>query len=70
MLLDLKIKITSNEVIRTTANNTDFKSVDYIKAFDTFMQQQTMPASQKETVCSIGSDVLKTVISQHADVYE
>jgi len=70
LLLDFKIKITSNDVTRSTNTQTDFKSVDYIKAFDTFMQQQAMPEAQKETVCSIGSDVLKTVISQHTDVYE
>jgi DNA repair exonuclease SbcCD nuclease subunit len=69
-LLDLKIKITSVEAKRICDNKIDIKSVDYIKTFDTFMQQQTMTDAQKASVGSIGSDILKTAISQHTDVYE
>ncbi len=69
-ILDLKIKVRSNELQRTEIKQQDLHAINYITEFEKFLQQRQLTEQQKVSVLSRGTDTLKTVMANHSEVVE
>ena len=69
-ILDLKIKVRSNELQRTEIKQQDLHAINYITEFEKFLQQRQLTEQQKVSVLSRGTDTLKTVMANHSEVLE
>lgn len=69
-LLDLKIRIKSKETSQPQIQHQNLATIDYIKEFSNFIQQQPINELQKPIVEKCGSKTLKTVMMNHLDVTE
>jgi DNA repair exonuclease SbcCD nuclease subunit len=69
-ILDLKIKVRSNELQRTEIKQQDLHAINYITEFEKFLQQRQLTEQQKVSVLSRGTDTLKTVMANHSEVAE
>ena len=67
-ILDLKIRIKSKETERAEIQQQDLKAINYIEEFTTFLQQRPMSETQRATVQARGTDTLKAVMAEHAEV--
>jgi DNA repair exonuclease SbcCD nuclease subunit len=69
-LLDLKIRIKSKETSQSQIQHQSLNTIDYIKEFGNFIQQQPINDLQKPVIEKCGSETLKTVMMNHLDVTE
>ncbi len=69
-ILDLKIKVRSNELQRTEIKQQDLHAINYITEFEKFLQQRQLTEQQRVSVLSRGTDTLKTVMANHSEVLE
>jgi DNA repair exonuclease SbcCD nuclease subunit len=66
-LLDLKIRIKSEEEDRPVPLQQDIRMIDYLQEFSAFVGKQQLSAKQKEYIESCGLEVLKTVMEKHRE---
>jgi len=66
-LLDLKIRMKSEEDDRPVLLQQDIRMIDYLQEFSAFVIKQQLPAKQKEYIESCGLEVLKTVMEEHRE---
>jgi DNA repair exonuclease SbcCD nuclease subunit len=66
-LLDLKIRVKSEEEDRPVLLQQDIRMIDYLQEFSTFVSKQQFSAKQKEHIESCGLKVLKTVMEKHRE---
>ncbi len=69
-ILDLKIKVCSNELQRTEIKQQDLHAINYITEFEKFVQQRQLTEQQKVSVMARGTETLKTVMANHLEVSE
>jgi DNA repair exonuclease SbcCD nuclease subunit len=69
-LLDLKIRVRSQETEHHTIQQQDLKAIDYVKEFGTFLQHRQLADAQRAAVEVRGTETLKTVMANHAEVLE
>jgi DNA repair exonuclease SbcCD nuclease subunit len=69
-MLDLKLRVRSNELQRTEIKQQDLHAINYITEFEKFLQQRQLTEQQKVSVLSRGTDTLKTVMANHSEVLE
>jgi len=66
-LLDLKIRMKSEEEDRPVPLQQDIRMIDYLQEFSAFVGKQQISAKQKEFIESCGLEVLKTVMEKHRE---
>lgn len=69
-LIDFKIRIKSKETLQSRIQPQNLATIDYIKEFGNFIQQQPINELQKPIIEKYGSETLKTVMMNHLDVTE
>ena len=69
-LLDLKIRIKTDEEDKPVALQQDIRLIDYLQEFDAFIGQKQLSAKQKEFVASHGREVLQSVMDEHRETAE
>jgi DNA repair exonuclease SbcCD nuclease subunit len=69
-LLDLKIRIKTDEEDKTVALQQDIRLIDYLQEFDAFIGQKQLSAKQREFVASHGREVLQSVMDEHRETAE
>jgi DNA repair exonuclease SbcCD nuclease subunit len=70
-ILDLKIRVRSEEVERQQIQQQDLHTIDYVDAWNQFMGPlYPMSESMRAAVKQKGSDTLKTVMANHSEVTE
>lgn len=66
-LLDLKIRVRSEETERQQIQQQDLKAIDYVKEFGTFLQGRQLNDAQRAAVEARGVETLKTVMANHLE---
>ena len=69
-LLDLKIRIKTDEEDKPVPLQQDIRLIDYLQEFDTFIGKRQLSAKQKEFVESKGREVLQSVMDEHRETAE
>jgi len=69
-LLDLKIRVKSEEDDKPVALQQDIRLIDYLQEFEAFIGKQQISAKQKEFVASHGREVLQSVMDEHRETAE
>jgi DNA repair exonuclease SbcCD nuclease subunit len=69
-VLDLKIRVRSEEIERQQIQQQDLHAIDYVKEFGTFLQQQKIPEGLRARVQEKGTATLQAVMANHAEVTE
>jgi len=69
-LLDLKIRMKTDEEDKPVALQQDIRLIDYLQEFETFIGKQQLSAKQKEFVASHGREVLQSVMDEHRETAE
>jgi len=66
-LLDLKIRMKTEEEDKPVPLQQDIRLIDYLQEFEAFIGKQQLSAKQKEFVGRYGLEVLKTVMEKHRE---
>jgi DNA repair exonuclease SbcCD nuclease subunit len=69
-LLDLKIRVKSEEEDKPVALQQDIRLIDYLQEFDAFIDQKHLSAKQREFVACHGREVLQSVMDEHRETAE
>jgi len=69
-LLDLKIRMKTDEEDKPVALQQDIRLIDYLQEFETFIGKQQLSAKQKEFVACHGREVLQSVMDEHRETAE
>jgi len=69
-LLDLKIRMKTDEEDRPVPLQQDIRIIDYLQEFETFIGKQQISAKQREFVASHGREVLQSVMDVHRETAE
>jgi DNA repair protein SbcD/Mre11 len=69
-LLDLKIRVKSEEEDRPVPLQQDIRMIDYLQEFDGFIGKQQLSAKQKEFALTRGKEVLQSVMDEHRGMAE
>ncbi len=69
-ILDLKIRVRSQETDRQQIQQQDLHAIDYVKEFGTFLQGRQLTDAQRAAVEKRGTETLKTVMADHTEVSE
>jgi hypothetical protein len=69
-LLDLKIRMKTDEEDKPVPLQQDIRMIDYLAEFDTFIGKRQMSAQQREFVGSKGREVLQSVMDEHRETAE
>jgi exonuclease SbcD len=69
-LLDLKIRMKTDEEDKPVPLQQDIRLIDYLKEFDTFIGKRQLSAKQREFVGSKGREVLQSVMDEHRETAE
>jgi exonuclease SbcD len=69
-LLDLKIRMKTDEEDKPVPLQQDIRIIDYLQEFETFIGKQQLSAKQREFVSSRGRDVLQSVMDEHRETAE
>jgi exonuclease SbcD len=64
-LLDLKIRIKTEEEDKPVPLQQDIRMVDYLQEFGEFVNKKQLTAQQREFVLARGKDVLQSVMDEH-----
>jgi len=66
-LLDLKIRVRSQETEKPVMQQQDLHAIDYLGEFPNFLQQRPMDALKRMAVERCGVETLKTVMAEHQE---
>ena len=66
-ILDLKIRVRSQETERAVIQQQDLHAIDYVREFGTFLQGRQLTDAQRAAVEARGTETLKTVMANHAE---
>jgi exonuclease SbcD len=69
-LLDLKIRVKSEEEDRLVPLQQDIRLIDYLQEFDGFVDKQQLSAKQKAFALSRGKEILAQVMDEHRGTVE
>jgi len=69
-LLDLKIRVKSEEEDRPLPLQQDIRMIDYLQEFGEFIGQKQLSAKQKEFALTRGKEVLQSVMDEHRGTAE
>ena len=69
-ILDLKIRVRSQETERAVIQQQDLQAIDYVKEFGTFLQHRQLTDAQRVSVEARGTETLKAVMASNAEVTE
>ncbi|MGA2121496.1 MAG: DNA repair exonuclease [Methanoregula sp.] len=69
-LLDLKIRVKSEDEDRPVPLQQDIRMIDYLQEYGEFIGKQQLSAKQKEFVLTRGRDVLRSVMDEHRGTAE
>ena len=69
-LLDLKIRVKSEEEDRPVPLQQDIRMIDYLQEFGEFIGKQQLSAKQKEFALTRGKEVLQSVMDEHRGTAE
>ena len=69
-LLDLKIRMKTEEEDKPVPLQQDIRLIDYLQEFEAFIGKQQLSAKQKEFVASHGREVLQSVMNEHREMAE
>jgi 1,6-anhydro-N-acetylmuramate kinase len=69
-LLDLKIRMKTDEEDKPVPLQQDIRLIDYLQEFETFIGKQQLSAKQKEFVMCHGREVLQSVMDEHRETAE
>jgi DNA repair protein SbcD/Mre11 len=69
-LLDLKIRMKTNEEDKPVPLQQDIRLIDYLQEFDTFIGKRQLSAKQREFVTRHGREVLQSVMDEHRETAE
>jgi len=69
-LLDLKIRMKTDEEDKPVPLQQDIRLIDYLQEFDAFIGQKQLSAKQREFVASHGREVLQSVMDEHRETVE
>jgi hypothetical protein len=69
-LLDLKIRMKTDEEDTPVPLQQDIRMIDYLQEFDAFIGQKQLSAKQKEFVALHGREVLQSVMDEHRETAE
>jgi DNA repair exonuclease SbcCD nuclease subunit len=69
-LLDLKIRVKSEEEDRPVPLQQDIRMIDYLQEFGEFIGQKQLSAKQKEFALTRGKEVLQSVMDEHRGTAE
>jgi DNA repair exonuclease SbcCD nuclease subunit len=69
-LLDLKIRIKTDEEDKPVPLQQDIRLIDYLQEFEAFIGKQQISAKQREFVASHGREVLQSVMDEHRETAE
>lgn len=67
-LLDMKIRILTDEKGQAVPLQQDMQAIDYLQEFSTFIDRQVLSPRQKEYAGRCGRAVLRTVMEEHREV--
>jgi len=69
-LLDLKIRMKTDEEDKPVPLQQDIRLIDYLQEFEAFIGKQQLSAKQKEFVACHGREVLQSVMDEHRETAE
>jgi len=69
-ILDLKIRVRSEEIERQQVQQRDLRAINYVEEFGTFLQGRQMNEADRILVEAKGTQVLKDVMAEHAEATE
>jgi DNA repair exonuclease SbcCD nuclease subunit len=69
-LLDLKIRVKSEEEDKPVPLQQDIRMIDYLQEFGEFIGKKQLSAKQKEFALSRGKEVLQSVMDEHRGMAE
>ena len=69
-LLDLKIRMKTEEEDKPVPLQQDIHLIDYLQEFDTFIGKRQLSAKQREFVTRHGREVLQSVMDEHRETAE
>ncbi|MGD0081440.1 MAG: DNA repair exonuclease [Methanoregula sp.] len=69
-LLDLKIRVKTEEEDRPVPLQQDIRMIDYLQEFGEFIAKQHLSAKQKAFVAARGHEVLQSVMDEHRGITE
>jgi exonuclease SbcD len=69
-LLDLKIRVKSEEEDRPVPLQQDIRMIDYLQEFAGFISKQQLSAKQKAFALTRGKEVLQSVMDEHREMAE
>ena len=69
-LLDLKIRMKTEEEDKPVPLQQDIRLIDYLQEFEAFIGKQQLSAKQREFVASHGREVLQSVMDEHRETAE
>jgi DNA repair exonuclease SbcCD nuclease subunit len=69
-LLDLKIRVKSEDEDTPVALQQDIRLINYLQEFEGFIGQKQLPAKQKEFALTKGKEVLQSVMDEHRGTTE
>jgi DNA repair exonuclease SbcCD nuclease subunit len=69
-LLELKIRVKSEEEDKPVPLQQDIRMIDYLQEFDAFIDKQQLSGKQREFVATHGREVLQSVMDEHRETAE
>jgi hypothetical protein len=69
-LLDLKIRMKSEEEDKPVPLQQDIRLIDYLQEFDAFIGQKQLSAKERAFVATHGREVLQSVMDEHRETAE
>jgi DNA repair protein SbcD/Mre11 len=69
-LLDLKIRMKTDEEDKPVPLQQDIRMIDYLQEFDAFIGKRQLSAKQREFVARHGREVLQSVMDEHRETAE
>jgi len=69
-LLDLKIRMKTDDEDKPVPLQQDIHLIDYLQEFDTFIGKRQLSAKQREFVARHGREVLQSVMDEHRETAE
>jgi DNA repair exonuclease SbcCD nuclease subunit len=69
-LIDLKIRMKTDEEDKPVPLQQDIRLIDYLQEFDTFIGKRQLSAKQREFVTRHGREVLQSVMDEHRETAE
>jgi hypothetical protein len=69
-LLDLKIRVRSEDQDRPVPLQQDVRAIDYLREFSSYLEKKQLSAKQKEYIGRCGLEILRAVMEGHREAEE